>query len=49
MDALAEKSLARGDCIELIEEFLSSSTYTDAETEQTMRAQLKAELFKISN
>lgn len=49
MDALAEKSLARGDYIELIEEFLSSATYTDAEAEQTMRAQFKAELCKIRN
>jgi hypothetical protein len=49
MNALAEKSLARGDYIELIEEFISSVTYTDAEAEQTMRAQLEAKLFKIRN
>ena len=49
MDMLAEKSLARGDYMELIEEFISSVPYIDAEAEQTIRSQLKAELFKIRN
>ena len=49
MDALAEKSLARGDYTELIEEFISSAPYIDDEAEQTVRARLEAKLFKISN
>lgn len=49
MDALAEKSLAPRDYLELIEEFLSSAPYTDDEAEQAIRSRLKAELAEVRN
>ena len=40
VDALAEQSLARGDSLEVVEEFLSSSPVTDDEAEQILSSTL---------
>ncbi len=42
--ALAEKSLKRGDYVELIERFIASAPYADDATEQRLRSRLKSEL-----
>jgi hypothetical protein len=45
--ALAEKSLERGDYVELIERFIASAPYADDATEQRLRSRLKSELSAV--
>jgi DNA-binding SARP family transcriptional activator len=49
MGTLAEESLARSDYLEMIEEFIGSSPYTDDEAELAMRSHLKAELSMLGS
>ena len=46
--ALSEKSLGRGDCIRLIEEFTASAPYTDDAVERDFRARCRAELSRAA-
>src|SRR5216683_7085490 len=45
--ALAEKSLKRGDYVELIERFIASAPYADDATEQRLRSRLESELSAV--
>ena len=45
--ALAEKNLARGDYVRLIEEFIASAPYTDDGSERELRSRLGVELSVI--
>ena len=46
--AIAGKSLKREDCIDLIERFVASATYTDDDGEREFKSRMKKQLFALT-